>query len=288
MRYSLLSSRALRLFLSSSSEKMSLPRTAHYSQKTVSSDIATHPNSSNSCSNSDLNTKSGENKAEMNAGSMKKLLVLLDMNGTLILRCKPNRNKGEVRERSPDFCHSSTGMEYFLRPGAVELLSFLIRDERVKPVVLTSMMKNNASPALLELERRAMGESSKKKTVPDIPIYCGHGLYNVPDVNKKIKPWDTMRCLEEVWNGINSSNQEKYDGRNTIMIDDTKRKMRYHPFNVIKVSEFTERSLSAKIERELFNLQLYLKDLLEKFGGDRIPDVRTYLESNPYSCSQIM
>jgi len=286
MRYRLFSSRALRIRLSSSSEKMSPSRTTHYSKEALSNDITAHPNSSNSFSNYNLDTKSGESKTDTNVGSMKKLLVLLDMNGTLILRCKPTRNKGEVRERSPDFCHSSTGMEYFLRPGAVELLSFLIRDERVKPVVLTSMMINNASPALLELERRAMGESSKK-TVPDIPIYCGHGLYNVPDINKKVKPWDTMRCLEEVWNSLNSSNQEKYDGRNTIMIDDTTRKMRYHPFNVIKVSEFTERSLSAKIERDLFNLQLYLKDLLGKFGGNRMPDVRTYLESNPYSCSQM-
>lgn len=236
------------------------------------------------------------------------LFILLDMNGTLLYRRKP---KGILTSRAPDFVHDVTAIEYYLRPGAVEFIKFLLSHPQVHPGVLTSMRHDNALPAVLELEKRAfelirsagaggkeleesslgnqMVNLSLQEKVPTLssmmPMFCG-GDFNVPDKNRGVKPWDSMRKLELVWEHEYERLGQRFDGTNTLMIDDSLRKMRYYPLNVLQVSEYDEDAVQADDDDELVHLMKYMKFLLEDLestsGGKDQRDVRHFVEATPW------
>jgi len=73
------------------------------------------------------------------------ILILLDMNGTLLLRLK-----GKLAgSGASDFTHA--GLHYYLRSGVTELVSMLIRHPRARVAFYTSMRESNAKPAVIKV-----------------------------------------------------------------------------------------------------------------------------------------
>ena len=86
------------------------------------------------------------------------MLVLLDMNGTLLYRAKkPLRTpkSGGIDGRGGGggagtvaFVHGDpVPLEYYMRPGAAELVAAMVRHPRVRLAFYTSMRAVNALPA---------------------------------------------------------------------------------------------------------------------------------------------
>lgn len=89
------------------------------------------------------------------------VLILLDMNGTLLFRAKkPLRvstkfregwgleQQGEEEVYKPAFVHGEPDpLQYYMRPGAVELVRAMGRHPRVQLAFYTSMRGANALPA---------------------------------------------------------------------------------------------------------------------------------------------
>ena len=81
------------------------------------------------------------------------MLVLLDMNGTLLYRAKkplpvPEGGGGGGAAGTVSFVHGNpVPLQYYMRPGAAELVAAMARHPRVRLAFYTSMRGVNALPA---------------------------------------------------------------------------------------------------------------------------------------------
>jgi len=172
--------------------------------------------------------------------SMPRILVLFDMNGTLLVRSK---SKSAFGSRLPDLKVDST--YYFVRPGAKELVRLVRRMECVDFGFYTSMMMQNALPAALFFQDEEEGGDDDDKGGGG----CGGSQafmagWNVYDQkfnrfdrqgDKKWGGW--MRHLPSVWSaGI--ARAGRHGKTSTLTIDDTFTKMRENPRNVVVVPEY--------------------------------------------------
>ena len=84
-----------------------------------------------------------------------------------------------------------------------------------------------------------------------------------------------MRDLEKVWAAPGPA--RGFGPTNTVMIDDTARKMREHPHNVVVVPSFDERDVVRDKDDVLEFLLAYLDMVLEEPG-----DVRETIGDKPF------
>ncbi|CAM9687065.1 unnamed protein product [Chrysoparadoxa australica] len=178
------------------------------------------------------------------------LLVLLDMNGTILRRAKSDLIGG----RKPDLLHNS--IRYYMRPHAITLVDLLRSHPRARLGFYTSMRRENALPAVTWL----LGKSAKDSTGEASRILYHRGFNKRDPLGSN--HWDTMRDIPKVWrtpkmigSGFNASN--------TIMVDDTPRKMREMPGNVIVLPEFTEVAVVNGNDNVIPQVCSYLQTLLE-------------------------
>lgn len=198
------------------------------------------------------------------------LLVLVDMNGTLLVR-----TERVVPGHEPVFRvkMGSKTRKYYLRPHAQEMLTNLLNHPRVRLAFYTSMRRENAQPAIRALVKPPHNPESM--CLFDRP-------FNVADPTGE-NEWDTMRDLDQVWSIANSWSAGyccPFGPSNTIMIDDTPRKMRAWPMNVVVVPEYREEHVSLPDrDPSLLHAWNYLQRMLEECADD----VASYVACHPFS-----
>lgn len=135
----------------------------------------------------------------------------------------------------------------------------------------TSMRESNALPAVLKITG---GEA--------VEIYDRD--YNRAD-SEGAQDWDTMRDLDRIWQTGGKSGFG-FDAASTVMVDDTVRKMRHMPGNLVLVPEFKDAAHAKDLSMPA--LTAYLLNLLNTFeaataaasGGGA--DVRDLLADKPF------
>lgn len=177
------------------------------------------------------------------------ILILLDMNGTLLLRLK-----GKLAGLRPDLTHA--GLNYYFRAGVCDLVSMLLDHPRVVLAFYTSMRESNALPAVLQI-------SGGRKRVE---IYDRD--FNKKDEWDGAKDWDTVRDMHKIWTTKGRAGYG-FNARNTVMVDDSSRKMRQFPGNLVLIPEFKrqEHYKDGTMDR----LSTYLSSLLSQTGDDVRP-----------------
>jgi hypothetical protein len=171
---------------------------------------------------------------------MPRILVLFDMNGTLLVRSK---SKSAFGSRLPDLKVDST--YYFVRPGAKELVRLVRSMECVDFGFYTSMMMRNALPAALffqdDDDEEEGGGGSCGYRGSSQAFMAGWNVYDQTfnrfdrQGDKKWGGW--MRHLPSVW-GAGIALAGRHDKTSTLTIDDTFTKMREYPRNVVVVPEY--------------------------------------------------
>lgn len=184
----------------------------------------------------------------------RQILVLVDMNGTLLVR-----SKQRLAGREPDV--SSSGMHYYVREHADALMEWLRNQRYVVMAFYTSMRMSSAQPAVDLLCRGA--------TIFDRE-------FNQHDPSGD-NPWDTMRDLNKVWQHVDG-----FDDTNTIVIEDTMRKMRDHPRNVVVVPSYTETTVLGGGDDALVGLPAYIHGLITA------DDVRQTIAANRYWSNSVV
>ncbi|CAM9392793.1 unnamed protein product [Discosporangium mesarthrocarpum] len=157
------------------------------------------------------------------------ILLLLDMNGTLLYRSKSLIEGPSVPP--PSLLHGD--LFYYFRPWASELVRFALGHPRVRVAFYTSMRGSNAMPAVQYL------------TPPGSPVPEVYDRpFNVPDP-AGINSWDTIRDMEKVWAAVGRVG-EGFGPQDTLMVDDSPRKLRHMPGNTLIVPNFNEVSVEKE------------------------------------------
>ena len=163
-----------------------------------------------------LSTFSTENKLSKE----RKLLILLDMNGTLVLR-----NETRVAGKAADIKVSK--LFYYFRNNANVFIQWLSSRSSVFNIAFyTSMSSKYAVPAVNILTN---GKND---------IYLFDQPFNKKDTEGE-NSWSTMRDMPKIWGCGNSPafGHSEYD---TIMIDDSYSKMKEYPGNACILLYFDE------------------------------------------------
>jgi len=153
----------------------------------------------------------------------KKLLILLDMNGTLLLR-----SKVKLPKRAHE-CKILGNFCYF-RKSAREFCQWLATVPDVDLCFYTSMKEESARPLSVQL-------------IGDKSVFLFDQTYNKRDSDGE-HTWSMMRDLERLWQA-DGTPASGHTERDTLMIDDSFAKMRHHPDNVFIVKEYTEEYITS-------------------------------------------
>ena len=177
-----------------------------------------------------------------------KILVLLDMNGTLLCR-SPVKIKGRAKTHDckvlNNFC--------YIRNGAKELVSWLVTCPSVDLCFYTSMMKKSAGP----LAEYVTGNEFENIHLFDQP-------FNKKDPDGD-KAWSMMRDLPRLWS-LEDTPAYNHSELTTIMIDDSYAKMREYPDNVLILPEYTEKVIEdgeINDEKVLRSAVKFMDELVE-------------------------
>lgn len=146
----------------------------------------------------------------------RKLLVVLDLNGTLLYR---------VKKQTPQSCK--------IRPGVTPLLDYLFENHVV--MVYTSARAVNAKPIIENFMQPALRKRlAATWTREDLGL-------NQEQYDGKVQVY---KKLEKIWNDrtIQSKAPEgtRWDQTNTVLIDDSREKAAAQPYNLVLVPEYTK------------------------------------------------
>lgn len=152
----------------------------------------------------------------------KKLLVVLDLNGTLLVR--PNRTKPRG---------------FNIRPGVHQLLDYLFDHHLV-------MIYSSARPENVEAMVDAL--VSKKRAKDLAAIWGRDKLELTPEqYNEKLQVY---KKLDKVWEDdriqATCPGKQRWNQTNTVLVDDSHLKALSQPHNLIQVTEFTKKKLNPQ------------------------------------------
>ncbi len=189
-----------------------------------------------------------------------RLLVLVDLNGTTILR-----TRGPIPGIEPNFKMRVGGrdLSHYIRPYASEMLQELREHPRCEVAFYTSMRKSSALPVMRNLGMEILDVYDRKFNIPDPSGECDY---------------DTMRDLEKVWStaGRVGSN---HTADTTVLIDNTLRKVRCYRDNAVLIQEYTEQNVHNDEDRELIDTTKFLLNLLDTCGCS----VPSFLQVHPFN-----
>lgn len=157
----------------------------------------------------------------------RKLLVVLDLNGTLLVR--PSRMQPRV---------------FNVRPGVPQLLDYLLNNHVV-------MVYSSARPANVEAMVDAL--LSKKRAKSLAAIWGRDKLDLTPaQYNEKVQVY---KKLEKVWadehiQATCPHGQQRWNQANTVLVDDSHLKALSQPHNLIQVPEFAKKQKLTKAEKK--------------------------------------
>ena len=192
------------------------------------------------------------------------------MNGTLLVRAK------ERVARDADLVHAK--LHYYVRPGCLELVKALREQPGVRLAFYTSMQRRNAVPIIEHLFGAGCLSGPAAFGLYD-------RSYNVED-SSGANSWDTMRDLTRIWSEAGSVGHG-FSELDTVMVDDTPRKMRHLPHNAVIVPEYDEAAVTraaragAPADGVLPALLAYLERLLPRASATGC-DVRDLIRARPF------
>jgi len=196
--------------------------------------------------------------------SRKRILFILDLNGTLLHRLTKSELVIKAREhpqsRSSD-CIVNGNPIYF-RSGHLKFVEGLF--ELGEVAVWTSAMPKNALP----MTRNVFGSLYERLLFVWTQNEC-----EVQWISGAHKP-DFKKSLTKVWKAY-----PEYGETTTIMIDDSPNKLREHPKNLLAIPEFlvTEREVDHTKDEVLIELYEYLVRFV-----NRKESVGEYLMKQPF------
>ncbi|RMZ88610.1 hypothetical protein DV736_g4170, partial [Chaetothyriales sp. CBS 134916] len=163
------------------------------------------------------------NKQPERLAHPRKLLVLVDLNGTLLYRPRVNK-AGQCRR------------EHILRPGARELISYLFDNHAV--MVYTSAMRRNAVPCVdALLKHLAPAQRSQLIGIhPREQLGLSHAQLNAKV--QVYKPLEPVWGLRTVQASAKKHGCRSWDVTNTVLLDDSVEKARANPHSLLQVPEF--------------------------------------------------
>ena len=173
-------------------------------------------------------------------GAPKTLLVILDLNGTLLVR--PNN----VRPR-----------EFNVRPGVHQLLDYLFDNHMV-------MVYSSARPE--NVKTMVNGLIRKKRAQSLVAIWGRDKLELTPaQYSEKVQ---TYKKLERVWGDeriqATCKGGQRWSQANTVLIDDNPLKALHQPHNLIQVPEFSKGKLSKEGRRRELEVVASVRAKLEE------------------------
>ncbi|CAM9832519.1 unnamed protein product, partial [Laminaria digitata] len=127
-------------------------------------------------------------------------------------------------------------LQYYMRPGARELVAEMVRHPRVRLAFYTSMRGVNALPAANFLMPEYFKSIGTAPEVYDRP-------FNARDTGG-VNHWDTTRDLPLIWSTPGRVGAGFGPG-NTVMVDDTPKKMRFMDAGLVVVPEYTQACVLA-------------------------------------------
>jgi hypothetical protein len=202
----------------------------------------------------------------------KRLLVILDLNGTLLIRPKK--------------------ASFHLRPHAEPFLDLLFRTCDVG--VWSSAMPHNVAPMV-------------KGVFGDRPLYCVlDRSHTVPDRTPGAKPHATIKDLRRVWDqpsagaegsaaaasgaasgaasrGAASSPPApavRHSETDTVIIDDSTSKLRRQPQNLVLIKEYEK---IDPLDKVLLVLSRYFEGVVLRQWEEGAEDVREILRKSPFT-----
>ena len=189
------------------------------------------------------------------------LLVILDLNGTLLFRSVNKKN--HATSRNP-----------VVRPYLPFFLHYLFSNFNV-------MVWSSAHPDNVRAMVRAIMLEHQQDKLCAIWARDTLGLNKLQMRSKLI----VYKTLEPVWEKIGISNPTREDRhlrpwsqRNTILIDDSSVKATAQPYNLVEVSTW-ENPMKQQADKELVSVAGYLEEL--RTGN--WSDVSSYMRAHPFS-----
>lgn len=171
----------------------------------------------------------------------KKLLVILDLNGTLLVR--PSRTRPR---------------DFIIRPGVHQLLDYLLDNHVV-------MVYSSARPENVEAMVDAL--VSKKRAKAFAAVWGRDKLELTPaQYDEKVQVY---KKLERVWKDehIQSTclNGQRWSQANTVLIDDSHLKALSQPHNLIQIPEFTQKlQMTKEVRRREHEVLASIRAKLEE------------------------
>lgn len=203
-----------------------------------------------------------------------RILVLMDMNGSLLCKLGKDGRDGYPGKRSirPDF--SDKNNDFWVRPHAKEFLESILHPaSKIAFAIYTSRQMRNALPQVTMLFK-SIGRPDLQEKV--FAIFAGDE-FSVPDPDAG--PYKSKRSLPRIWRDPRTcaARGVKFDMCNTVNLDNEVSKIREHLENGIVVPTFGSREIGSADEI-LLELKDYLKCLAKECHGD----VREYMKLFPF------
>lgn len=203
-----------------------------------------------------------------------RILVLMDMNGSLLCKLGTNGRDGYPRNRSvkPDFTDKNN--EFWVRPHVKEFLeSILHPSSKIAFAIYTSRQMRNALPQVTMLFHSINRPDLQEKV---FAVFAGDE-FSVPDPDAG--PYKSKRSLPRIWTHPRTcaARGVKFDMCNTINCDNEVSKLREHMENGIVVPTFGPGEIGSD-DKILLELKDYLQYLAKKCHGD----VREYMKLFPF------
>lgn len=163
-------------------------------------------------------------------------LILLDVDDVLLVRTKEKF----------DYPHFKQGKLFcYVRPGAKEFIEACSLEYDVG--IYTSMLNSNVRSVL----NQAFGEHFVQY---HIDFICGREYTRLdPDYrhDPKIKSYDTVKFIDNILGSPIFNEKRKYNVENTILIDDSYRKVRFNDLSSVIVFKASDRFPFEKEDDEV-------------------------------------
>ncbi|KAF3205274.1 hypothetical protein TWF106_001196 [Orbilia oligospora] len=183
----------------------------------------------------------------------RKLLVILDLNGTLL--CRTRMLNGCRDKYNP-----------WPRTNLPPFLDYLFREHHV--VVFSSAMQGT----ILNLLKATMAREHRSKI---LRIFTREDM-EIPHKYFKLKV-STFKRLSMVWDALADQNSNwQFDQTNTVLMDDSTEKASSEPHNHLLVPEYTVDIHNTGGDEVLGNIAGYLEEV-RKWGN-----VSAYIRENPF------
>ncbi len=170
----------------------------------------------------------------------KKLLVVLDLNGTLLVR--PNRSQSRV---------------FIIRPGVHQLLDYLFANHAV-------MIYSSARPENTEAMVEVLVSKKRANSLAAVWGRDKLGL-TAAQYNEKVQVY---KKLEKVWGDeqiqATCVRAQRWNQANTVLVDDNHLKALSQPHNLVQVPEFTKKKLTKEEKRREHEIVASIRAKLEE------------------------